>query len=130
MIPLPTKQNKPWYDKAKCKTLSGKYVKIFYSRDKKDIKRAKQLCSWCDCRIECYDRAVANKEPGGIWGGVEFDATGPILDTDRVVPVSSTIYYPVSVPVNIVNHRRELVDETKSRSLLPEAFEAYLEEKD
>jgi WhiB family redox-sensing transcriptional regulator len=34
---------------------------------------AKAICASCPIRVACYERAVANRERYGIWGGVNFE---------------------------------------------------------
>ncbi len=81
-----------WSDQAACKTEDAQLLSLFYSSKKLDIARAKKICLACPVRIPCYDYAVKNKEPAGIWGGVVFDPVGPIIEK-VVVPVSATYTY-------------------------------------
>lgn len=86
------KRKKNWTDDAACKTQDGSHARLFYSYKKIDIERAKAICAGCPSRIPCYDYAVKNKEPGGIWGGVVFDPAGPMID-QVIVPQSPTYTY-------------------------------------
>jgi hypothetical protein len=129
MFPL-SRNEKRWDEHAKCRTKNARLLKVFFSTKDKDVQLAKKICSGCPCRAECYDRAVMNGEPGGVWGGVRFDSAGPLVEADIVIPIRSNIYYPVSVSPNIVQNRIETTDEEQSRSLLPKVFEAFIEEQD
>lgn len=86
------KRKKTWMDDAACKTENGKLASVFYSNRKEKIARAKAICAGCPSRAPCYDYAIRNKEPGGIWGGVQFDFAGPIHDP-VIVPEASTYTY-------------------------------------
>jgi hypothetical protein len=129
MSPL-SRNEKRWDEHAKCRTKNARLLKTFYSTTDRNVALAKQICSGCPCKKECYDRAVASGEPGGVWGGVRFDSAGPLIDPDVAIPVGSNIYYPVSVSTNIVQNRIETVDEEQTRSLLPKVFESFVEKKD
>jgi Transcription factor WhiB len=46
---------------------------LFFPAPGDDGAEALAICARCPVRSECYARARANREPGGIWGGVNFD---------------------------------------------------------
>jgi WhiB family redox-sensing transcriptional regulator len=47
---------------------------LFFPGDGDEDRRALAICARCPVRRQCYDRARANGEPWGIWGGVNFAA--------------------------------------------------------
>jgi hypothetical protein len=86
-----------WIDIASCRTKSASLLKHFYSKDKEDIKIAKAICSECLARSACYDYAVKNKEPAGVWGGVVFSADGPLIEQAIIPRTQSYVYVPIRV---------------------------------
>lgn len=56
-----------WCLKAAC---HGVDVELFYSEQEADIRAALALCRSCEVRATCFQVAVTDGEPFGIWGGV------------------------------------------------------------
>jgi WhiB family redox-sensing transcriptional regulator len=57
----------PWRLQAACR---GVDPEIFASDLPEMKKTAKKICADCPVRDECLEYALANKEEGGIWGGL------------------------------------------------------------
>lgn len=58
-----------WMDNAPCRLAAD----LFFSDDKGDIDRAKQICTTqcsLDSRISCMDYAFDNNLEYGVWGGI------------------------------------------------------------
>jgi hypothetical protein len=79
-IVLITQRPIPGLDNAKdlriaCK---GPQQALFYSPNTKELKyerearesQAKELCAACPVRIPCLEKALADREPHGVWGGL------------------------------------------------------------
>jgi hypothetical protein len=45
----------------------------FFAVDHDTVARAKAACGTCPLRRPCLERAVANREVDGVWGGFSFD---------------------------------------------------------
>jgi WhiB family transcriptional regulator, redox-sensing transcriptional regulator len=67
--------NDDWQLKALCR---GNHAYLFFppstferkeDRERRETK-AKAICGVCPVRAECYQHAVAIREPFGIWGGL------------------------------------------------------------
>lgn len=43
--------------------------------DEMTIAEAQNICGECEVRAECLAYARTNREPCGVWGGVEFPET-------------------------------------------------------
>ena len=121
-------RTKPWDNKAACKTKDASLLNIFYSKKKKDIALAKSICDKCEIKRQCYQKAVENKEPAGIWGGVEFDLVANTIPSDSIIVPNYLVYYPVTVTNNIVSTRKNNSHDA-SGSILPEVVSKYLEEE-
>lgn len=98
-----------WQDYAQCATGTGGLSKLFFSTARgpkqrtRDVASAKQICETCKVSELCYQAAVDNQEPWGVWGGVEFE-----------MGVPSSAYRPwkqeTAVKVKRYLTRRDLVD--------------------
>ena len=64
-----------WQLKALCR---GNHAYLFFppstferkeERERQEMK-AKAICGVCPVKAECYEHAVAIREPFGIWGGL------------------------------------------------------------
>lgn len=74
-----------WQDKRACGGTGGMYP--FYPPpqfERKDEKkereaRAKKICSTCQAKQPCLDYALTNREPEGIWGGLNEKERKAIL---------------------------------------------------
>ena len=66
-----------WEAEAACKGLQ-KYFFAPANESKKDrearVPNALIMCNQCVVVNECYDKAIANNERFGIWGGIDFEA--------------------------------------------------------
>ncbi len=78
-----------WQYQAACR---GDEAEMFFAPnyfEKKEEKesresRAKAICVRCPVRIECLEYALANREPHGIWGGLnEAERKVMIRERDR-----------------------------------------------
>ncbi len=64
-----------WQVKAACR---GPQSAVFFPPPQFERKadrlererRAKQICTECDVRVECLDYSLKIREPHGIWGGL------------------------------------------------------------
>ena len=55
---------------------------LFFAEHPADIERARELCGGCPVRVACLARALANREPWGVWGG-EILHRGAIIADKR-----------------------------------------------
>jgi WhiB family redox-sensing transcriptional regulator len=58
-----------WFDRAAC---VGK-TDLFFPNDEADqrsYREAKAICAECVCKKPCLERAIANGERHGFWGGL------------------------------------------------------------
>jgi len=58
----------------------------FERKDEKEAReaRAKMICSTCAVRVECLEYALRNREPHGIWGGLnEVERKSVIRERER-----------------------------------------------
>ena len=69
-------------DLARCNDGVGSMVGLFFSEQLDDIARAKAICAKCPVREECFEGAVARREPWGVWGGQLF-LNGKVLAFKR-----------------------------------------------
>ncbi|MGQ0743663.1 MAG: WhiB family transcriptional regulator [Acidimicrobiales bacterium] len=69
-------------DEAQCRTGYGALTDLFYSENIDDIARAKALCNQCTLAELCFETAVAQREPYGVWGGQLF-YRGKVLAVKR-----------------------------------------------
>lgn len=67
---------------ARCNDGAGTLVSLFFSEQLDDIARAKAICGLCPVREECFEGAVARREPWGVWGGQLF-LNGKVLAHKR-----------------------------------------------
>ena len=71
-----------FYEQAACAEGSGALVDLFFSESIPDIVAAKAICARCPVRTECFDGALARREPWGVWGG-ELFVNGRVLPKKR-----------------------------------------------
>jgi WhiB family redox-sensing transcriptional regulator len=57
---------------ARCNDGTGDLVELFFSEQLDDIAKAKAICVLCPIRQECFEGALARREPYGVWGGQLF----------------------------------------------------------
>ncbi|HEX5292986.1 MAG TPA: WhiB family transcriptional regulator [Streptosporangiaceae bacterium] len=55
---------------------------LFFAEHPAEIDRARELCGGCPVRVACLARALANREPWGVWGG-EILHRGAIIADKR-----------------------------------------------
>jgi WhiB family redox-sensing transcriptional regulator len=68
--------------RARCFDPRASYTGLFFSENPLDVARAKAICSNCTVRELCLDRALARREPYGVWGG-EFVYEGKVVALKR-----------------------------------------------
>lgn len=56
-------------DQLPCRTHDPE---LFFAESPRDVETAKALCLSCPLREECFDGALARREPWGVWGGQLF----------------------------------------------------------
>jgi WhiB family transcriptional regulator, redox-sensing transcriptional regulator len=78
-----------WQYQAACR---GEDSELFFApnyfekKEEKDAReaRAKVICARCPVRDECLEYALRNREPHGIWGGLnELERKALIRDRER-----------------------------------------------
>ena len=78
-----------WQYRASCR---GEDAEMFFApnyferKEEKDARedQAKALCVRCPVRIECLEYALRNREPHGIWGGLnEAERKALIRERER-----------------------------------------------
>jgi len=57
-----------WRLEAACRTKSPE---LFYPTNRRKTAAARAICAACPVRQACLDHAIANREPEGIWGGMD-----------------------------------------------------------
>ena len=67
---------------ARCNDGAGTMVSLFFSEQLDDIARAKAICGLCPLQQECFEGALARREPWGVWGGHLF-LNGKVLAHKR-----------------------------------------------
>ena len=67
---------------ARCNDGAGTMVSLFFSEQLDDIARAKAICALCPLQQECFEGALARREPWGVWGGHLF-LNGKVLAHKR-----------------------------------------------
>jgi WhiB family transcriptional regulator, redox-sensing transcriptional regulator len=76
-------ESEEWvWEQARCNDGTGALVALFFSEQLDDIARAKALCAECPVRQECFEAALARREPYGVWGGRLF-YKGKVLAVKR-----------------------------------------------
>jgi WhiB family transcriptional regulator, redox-sensing transcriptional regulator len=55
---------------------------LFFAEHPAELERARDLCGRCPVRVACLARALANREPWGVWGG-EILHRGAIIADKR-----------------------------------------------
>ena len=69
-----------WMADALCR----EYPKVdFYDESPAGVDRAAAICSRCLVRCECKAFALANAEPGGVWGGLHPERLAAAVDVPR-----------------------------------------------
>ena len=71
-----------FYEQAACAEGTGALVDLFFSESIPDIIDAKAICRTCVVRSECFEGALARREPWGVWGG-ELFVNGKVLPKKR-----------------------------------------------
>ena len=78
-----------WQYRALCR---GEDAEMFFApnyfekKEEKDAReaRAKSICVRCPVRVECLEYALRNREPHGIWGGLnEAERKALIRERER-----------------------------------------------
>jgi len=78
-----SEESEEWlWEQARCNDGTGALVALFFSEQLDDIARAKALCAECPVREECFEVALARREPYGVWGGRLF-YKGKVLAVKR-----------------------------------------------
>jgi len=67
---------------ARCNDGAGSMAGLFFSDELQDIARATATCQLCVLIEPCLERALARREPCGVWGGQLF-ANGKVLAQKR-----------------------------------------------
>ncbi len=70
-----------WAD-ARCRDGAASLLSLFFSEQLDDIATAKAICLLCPVIDECFEGALARREPWGVWGGQLF-ANGKVLAQKR-----------------------------------------------
>ncbi|HET9174535.1 MAG TPA: WhiB family transcriptional regulator, partial [Candidatus Saccharimonadales bacterium] len=58
---------------------------LFFSKDKRDILRAKEICRLCMEKEVCLEGAISRKEEHGVWGAKEAREIRSIATRRRLV---------------------------------------------
>lgn len=86
-------RDQSWREQAECRPGNGHSPETFFpptrkpyetrreSRSAKLLRleqetKAKSICRACPVSLECYDEAIANREPEGVWGGTTAEERG------------------------------------------------------
>lgn len=94
----------PEWDAARCRSLTGADIRLFFSEDIADINQAKSICADCPLASRCVQGALDRHESCGVWGGYLF-ANGQILAHKRPRgrppkhrPTQDTSHLPLARP--------------------------------
>lgn len=71
-------EEQAWQAEARCNSGEGLLTPLFFSEALDDIDRARAFCGGCVVRSECFEGAVARREPWGVWGGELFVRGKPV----------------------------------------------------
>ena len=77
-----TEERQRLWAQARCSDGAGTMVALFFSEQLDDIARAKAICGLCPVQQECFEGALARREPWGVWGGHLF-FNGKVLAQKR-----------------------------------------------
>jgi len=77
-----TEERQRLWAQARCNDGAGTMVALFFSEQLDDIARAKAICGLCPVQQECFEGALARREPWGVWGGHLF-FNGKVLAQKR-----------------------------------------------
>jgi len=77
-----TEERQRLWAQARCNDGAGTMVALFFSEQLDDIARAKAICALCPVQQECFEGALARREPWGVWGGHLF-FNGKVLAQKR-----------------------------------------------
>ena len=77
-----TEERARLWAQARCNDGAGTMVALFFSEQLDDIARAKAICRLCPVQQECFEGALARREPWGVWGGHLF-LNGKVLAHKR-----------------------------------------------
>ena len=77
-----TEERQRLWAQARCNDGAGTLVALFFSEQLDDIARAKAICALCPVQQECFEGALARREPWGVWGGHLF-FNGKVLAQKR-----------------------------------------------
>ena len=77
-----TEERQRLWAQARCNDGAGTMVALFFSEQLDDIARAKAICTLCPVQQECFEGALARREPWGVWGGHLF-FNGKVLAQKR-----------------------------------------------
>ena len=77
-----TEERQRLWAQARCSDGAGTIVALFFSEQLDDIARAKAICGLCPVQQECFEGALARREPWGVWGGHLF-FNGKVLAQKR-----------------------------------------------
>jgi len=75
-------EDRSWWADASCATGGAGLTALFFSDELQDIAAAKRLCAECPVMVPCLERAIARREPWGVWGG-QLISNGKILAHKR-----------------------------------------------
>jgi WhiB family redox-sensing transcriptional regulator len=75
-------ERQQFWAEARCNDGAGTLVALFFSEQLDDIARAKAICGLCPVQQECFEGALARREPWGVWGGHLF-LNGKVLANKR-----------------------------------------------
>ncbi|MFN8037289.1 MAG: WhiB family transcriptional regulator [Acidimicrobiia bacterium] len=90
-------EDQTWRHQARCSTVAGPMLELFFSEQLDDIARAKAFCQECAVKDACLAAALARREPWGVWGG-ELFANGKVLANKRKRGRPPKVR-PVEIPV-------------------------------
>jgi len=85
----------PWSEAAACRGLDPA---IWYPTrpDADEAERAKRFCRTCVVQEPCLDLALTNREPFGVWGGVDEEGRRLLLRARSVMEEASVMEDPAA----------------------------------
>lgn len=70
-------QPEPWQDDAVCRRVDPD---TWFSKQQSDVRAAQKICWTCPVINECLNYSLRNREPYGVWGGIDEKQRRKLLE--------------------------------------------------
>lgn len=88
-------QPEPWQDDAVCRRVDPD---TWFSKQQSDVRAAQKICWTCPVINECLNYSLRNREPYGVWGGVDEKERRKLLERKPAAPPSCTPLWHMANP--------------------------------